>query len=154
MRRVPCLQGILNDTTTSPFSSYTAKQSDIAFPVSLWYDFYLNTTPPLFLSSFFFQAGPITLCLTLSLWRKRRRNMHSRKSLQVGLLRKLMVLAFLSLLVCGEKEAATVNVGIKNHSTNMHQRQKHQRLRHSFDVFFSNKRKVPNASDPLHNRWG
>ena len=45
MRRVPCLQGILNDTTTSPFSSYTAKQSDIAFPVSLWYDFYLNPTP-------------------------------------------------------------------------------------------------------------
>jgi len=32
------------------------------------------------------------------------------------------------------------------------QRQQRQRLRHSFDVYFSSKRKVPNASDPLHNR--
>ncbi|KAK8544846.1 hypothetical protein V6N13_003406 [Hibiscus sabdariffa] len=30
--------------------------------------------------------------------------------------------------------------------------QEKQRLRHSFGVFFSSKRKVPNAADPLHNR--
>ncbi|CAB4266266.1 unnamed protein product [Prunus armeniaca] len=32
------------------------------------------------------------------------------------------------------------------------QQQQQQRLRHSFEAFFSSKRKVPNASDPLHNR--
>ncbi|VVA11998.1 PREDICTED: POPTR_0002s12330g [Prunus dulcis] len=32
------------------------------------------------------------------------------------------------------------------------QQQQQQRLRHSFETFFSSKRKVPNASDPLHNR--
>ncbi len=79
--------------------------------------------------------------------------MHFQQSLKVGFLRKLMVLlACFSLLVGGEKEAATMVVGVNNQSTNMQEKKQQRRLRHSFDVFFPNKRKVPNASDPLHNR--
>lgn len=71
-------------------------------------------------------------------------------------MRKLMFLAFLAFVVCGEKEAGTV-VGVNslqppNMQDKKHQRQQQKRLKQSFDVFFSSKRKVPNASDPLHNR--
>ena len=78
--------------------------------------------------------------------------------MQVVWLRQLMVVAFISLLVCGDQKEAAVAVGVHNRSPNTRAREKQQhqqqrqRLRHSFDVYFSSKRKVPNASDPLHNR--
>jgi hypothetical protein len=80
--------------------------------------------------------------------------------MQVGWLRQLMVVAFISLLVCGDQKEAAVAGGVHNRSPNtrarekqqQQQQQQRQRLRHSFDVYFSSKRKVPNASDPLHNR--
>lgn len=34
-----------------------------------------------------------------------------------------------------------------------HQQEPEQQQQHSLDEFFSSKRSVPNASDPLHNRW-
>ncbi|KAB1220293.1 hypothetical protein CJ030_MR3G019039 [Morella rubra] len=79
--------------------------------------------------------------------------MQVHQSLQVGtLLRKLMILAFLSLLVCGEGEAAMV-VGVHSQSRNVQEKQQFKHLiRHSSDLYVSSKRKVPNASDPLHNR--
>ncbi|KAG6626451.1 hypothetical protein I3843_15G043700 [Carya illinoinensis] len=81
--------------------------------------------------------------------------MHVHQSLRVGMLRKLMFLAFLAFLVCVEKEAGLV-VGVNslqppNMQEKQQQRQRPKRLKHSFDAFFSSKRKVPNASDPLHN---
>ncbi|KAJ0024376.1 hypothetical protein Pint_08698 [Pistacia integerrima] len=81
--------------------------------------------------------------------------MYYQQFFQVGLFQKLIVIIFLSLLVSGEKEETLV-VGINNKPPIMqakqHQKQKQERLRHSFDAFMSSKRKVPNASDPLHNR--
>jgi hypothetical protein len=137
---VPCLQGTLNNTTL-PFSSFAAKQSDIAFPVT--FPFCLSvypSIPPSFLNS---PISPL-----------------KKKKMRVGWLRQLiMVVGFLSLLVRGEKEEAAAVVGAHSRSPNMQQqqqkkpqRQQRQRLRHSFDVYFTSKRKVPNASDPLHNR--
>ncbi|WRX31207.1 hypothetical protein QQP08_023694 [Theobroma cacao] len=64
----------------------------------------------------------------------------------------------LSLLVSGDqKEESSVLVGMNGYSPGTKEKQpvrqqQHQRLRHHFDAFFSSKRKVPNASDPLHNR--
>ncbi|ONI33497.1 hypothetical protein PRUPE_1G428300 [Prunus persica] len=77
----------------------------------------------------------------------------------------LMVLVFFSMLVSGYKEN-TMPLSVPNnveqnqqeHEDDMNKRpqqqqqQQQQRLRHSFEAFFSSKRKVPNASDPLHNR--
>lgn len=81
---------------------------------------------------------------------------------QVGLLQKLMVVFLLSLLVSGENEEELKEAGTsisKQSTANVYVQQRQQekraqqqRLRHSFDAFFSDKRKVPNASDPLHNR--
>ncbi|KAH7526834.1 hypothetical protein JRO89_XSUnG0046900 [Xanthoceras sorbifolium] len=81
---------------------------------------------------------------------------------QVGLLQKYIILVvLLSLLVSAEKEAEKgVVVGMNSHppTTQMlgkqnqkPQQQQQQRLRHSLDGLFSSKRRVPNASDPLHN---
>uniref|UniRef100_F6GZW1 Uncharacterized protein n=1 Tax=Vitis vinifera TaxID=29760 RepID=F6GZW1_VITVI len=81
--------------------------------------------------------------------------MRSYQCLRVGLLQKFMVLVFLSLLVFGQKEEA-MDVGTNGESPGIQekqqQKQQQQRLRHSLDVFLSSKRRVPNASDPLHNR--
>ncbi|KAJ4701674.1 Clavata3/ESR (CLE) [Melia azedarach] len=82
--------------------------------------------------------------------------MQYQQLVQVGLLQKLIVVIFLSLLVSGEKEEAMV-FGTNSHSKTVpaekqQQKQQRPRLRHSFDSFFSSKRRVPNASDPLHNR--
>ncbi|KDP41663.1 hypothetical protein JCGZ_16070 [Jatropha curcas] len=65
--------------------------------------------------------------------------------------KKIIVLILLySLLVSGEKEET---MAVTHADDKQPRRQeKHQRLRSSFDVLFSSKRKVPNASDPLHNR--
>ncbi|CAL0323805.1 unnamed protein product [Lupinus luteus] len=62
-------------------------------------------------------------------------------------------------IICGEKEEAVF--GLSNQKPNMQEKQLRQRkqLQHQkqvqkypFDVFVSEKREVPNASDPLHNR--
>lgn len=79
-----------------------------------------------------------------------------RQLLRVCWLKKLiLVLVLISLfLVTGE----TMKVGrmVKDESESPKGKQtkevRNQRLRHTFDVFFSSKRRVPNASDPLHNR--
>ncbi|CAL0322485.1 unnamed protein product [Lupinus luteus] len=61
--------------------------------------------------------------------------------------------------VCGEKEESVV--GLSNQKPNMQEKQlklrkqlQHQEQvpKYPFDVFVSEQRKVPNASDPLHNR--
>ncbi|PON46886.1 hypothetical protein TorRG33x02_324770, partial [Trema orientale] len=82
----------------------------------------------------------------------------------VGFLHKVMFLVlFLSLLVFGEKELAdeesssttslvVVVDKLKEYSPGLYGKQLKRSLRHSFDALFSSKRKVPNASDPLHNR--
>lgn len=155
MSLVCSLQGILNNnnTTLLPFFLLHCRTKRYSFP---------SFPPSPFLSIlFFFLSSPFSQDRR----RRRRRspegsNMRVRQPLQVGWLRQLMVvLAFFLLLVCGEKEAATTVVGVYNRSPNMqekqqhHERQQRQRLRHSFEVYFASKRKVPNASDPLHNRW-
>ncbi|CAL8996285.1 unnamed protein product [Prunus brigantina] len=71
----------------------------------------------------------------------------------------LMVLVLFSMLVSGYKEN-TMPLSVPNnveqkqqeHEDDMNKQPQQQRLRHSFEAFFSSKRKVPNASDPLHNR--
>ncbi|KAJ6939810.1 hypothetical protein NC651_006083 [Populus alba x Populus x berolinensis] len=81
------------------------------------------------------------------------RKMHYQQSPRVFVLQKPMVILLLVLFVSGDrKEETTVNVhGLQNQQPPS-STEKQQRLRHSFDTFFSSKRKVPNASDPLHNR--
>lgn len=73
---------------------------------------------------------------------------------------KVIVFVFLivTFLVCGEKEEPLV-VGMNNkqqsNKTEKKQSQRkheHQRSNQPFGVYLSQMRKVPNASDPLHNR--
>ncbi|PRQ27782.1 hypothetical protein RchiOBHm_Chr6g0308941 [Rosa chinensis] len=83
---------------------------------------------------------------------------------KMELQRRLIVLVFLALVVSGYKENSTTTPPVSVHdqlqysSRNLEAKQKvneeKKRLRHhySFEAFFANKRKVPNASDPLHNR--
>nr|DAD21393.1 TPA_asm: hypothetical protein HUJ06_022856 [Nelumbo nucifera] len=77
--------------------------------------------------------------------------------LHAGLIQKLIVLALLSLLVAGEKNRTT-SILAEKQPLGSQQRQQHihrlqlVQLHHPFDMFFSNKRRVPNTSDPLHNR--
>lgn len=78
--------------------------------------------------------------------------------------RVLLVLVFLSMLVCGNKEKATRAraraVGVHNQlkypsqvkQQEVEEKKRLRRHHHSFEAFFASKRKVPNASDPLHNR--
>ncbi|KAE8725742.1 putative Cytochrome P450, family 81, subfamily K, polypeptide 2 [Hibiscus syriacus] len=76
--------------------------------------------------------------------------MLSQPALQLRLLQTLMVVMLLSLLVSADqKDDEPLLVGINARPPFP---QEKQRLRHSFGVFFSSKRKVPNAADPLHNR--
>ncbi|OAY50991.1 hypothetical protein MANES_05G178800v8 [Manihot esculenta] len=73
--------------------------------------------------------------------------------MQVGMLQKLIFLILVSLfVVSGEKEEKLVVNNTYSQQPTRKEKQQYQRLSFSFDVFFSNKRKVPNASDPLHNR--
>ncbi|XWS24157.1 hypothetical protein CRYUN_Cryun28dG0076500 [Craigia yunnanensis] len=83
--------------------------------------------------------------------------MHFQPSLPLRLLQKLMVVMLLYLvLVSGDLKEESMLVGMNGHAPGAKEKQpvkqQHQRLRHSFGVFSSSKRKVPNASDPLHNR--
>ncbi|GMI77408.1 hypothetical protein HRI_001410100 [Hibiscus trionum] len=76
-------------------------------------------------------------------------------SLQLRLLQTLMAVLLLSLLVSADqKDDESLLVGTNARSSVPEEKQplEQQRLRHSFGVFFSSKRKVPNAADPLHNR--
>lgn len=72
------------------------------------------------------------------------------------MLQKLVVLILLVLFVSGDqREEKTVRIvhGLQNQQPpGSTEKQQQQRLRRSFDKFFSSKRKVPNAADPLHNR--
>ncbi|KAK8642588.1 hypothetical protein V6N13_011927 [Hibiscus sabdariffa] len=85
-------------------------------------------------------------------------SMHFQPSLLVRLLKKLMIIMLVvSVLVSGYQKEDAMLVGMdgdaKERQPWKHQHhQHHQRSRRSIDVFFSSKRKVPNASDPLHNR--
>lgn len=80
--------------------------------------------------------------------------------MQVGLLHKLVMLVVLSLLVSGEdklrlsqnESSISVVVGMKKKLGVSEMKKNHQRVAHSLDEFFWSKRRVPNASDPLHNR--
>ncbi|KAI4316646.1 hypothetical protein L6164_024606 [Bauhinia variegata] len=79
--------------------------------------------------------------------------MYFRQFSRVGRLRRIMVFLLLTLLVvCGEKEESSVVGFHKQPSSMAGQNQQHQRPRQPLAVYFSGKRKVPNASDPLHNR--
>ncbi|OMO70596.1 hypothetical protein COLO4_28570 [Corchorus olitorius] len=89
--------------------------------------------------------------------------MHFQQTLKVGFWQKLMVIVLLLLfllLVSGDQNEESMFAAMNVHSqgdkenqtVNQKQQQPQQRLRHSFDAFFSSKRRVPNASDPLHNR--
>ncbi|GKV10292.1 hypothetical protein SLEP1_g21683 [Rubroshorea leprosula] len=68
----------------------------------------------------------------------------------------MVVMLVMSFLMAGGEE--TMVVGGNSRSASLQEikpkqePQQRQGLRHSFGAFFSNKRKVPNASDPLHNR--
>ncbi|KAK8624282.1 hypothetical protein V6N13_065630 [Hibiscus sabdariffa] len=72
----------------------------------------------------------------------------------------MVVMLLLSLLVSGDQSGESVLDAIDGHSPGVRDKkpvenQQHagsQRLRSSFYVFFSSKRKVPHSSDPLHNR--
>ncbi|GMI89697.1 hypothetical protein HRI_002639000 [Hibiscus trionum] len=86
--------------------------------------------------------------------------MHFQPYLQLRLFQKLMVvMLLLSLLVSGDQTGESVLVAVNSESLGVKEKkpvenQQHGsgRLRHSFYVFFSSKRKVPHSSDPLHNR--
>ncbi|CAN6539839.1 unnamed protein product [Malus baccata var. baccata] len=76
----------------------------------------------------------------------------------------LIVLVFLPMLVSGDKEN-TMQLGLRNQHYSLsspnkqaekeqenNKQQRRLNSKHSFEAFFSSKRRVPNASDPLHNR--
>lgn len=83
-------------------------------------------------------------------------NMHFHQFSELGWLRRVMFLVLLTLLflVSGEKQESSV-VGLRNHTPSMVETQKlrDKQPKQPLDVYYSVKRKVPNASDPLHNRW-
>lgn len=77
---------------------------------------------------------------------------------RVGLVQKLVILALLSFMAYGEKDKMVVGMNKKQHEL-QRQRQpqetedeQHGKHHHPFDLYSSSKRKVPNVSDPLHNR--
>ncbi|KAL3505094.1 hypothetical protein ACH5RR_034935 [Cinchona calisaya] len=87
-----------------------------------------------------------------------------QSSRQMGLFQKLVILVLLSLLAYGGKNRMVVGMNKKltlvlqekQHKVQHLQQQEdqEQKKKHSFDhdLFSSSKRRVPNASDPLHNR--
>lgn len=76
--------------------------------------------------------------------------MHFHKFSFVGGLKKAMFFVLLiTFLVCGENQESSVVEPQKKHSQMQHQ---HQTTAQPFDVYMSQTRRVPNTSDPLHNR--
>ncbi|OIT37730.1 hypothetical protein A4A49_55016 [Nicotiana attenuata] len=78
--------------------------------------------------------------------------MQIKQSRPVGLFQSwLVILVFLSLLFVSAAKNNTV-VAQKQPEEEEAQQPQNWKLRHSLDVFFPSKRRVPNESDPLHNR--
>lgn len=72
--------------------------------------------------------------------------------------RLLLLMAIFTLLVSGESKGTMGVVVIHQHPPSKMQEKHRKQLpsppwRHSFSALFASKRKVPNTSDPLHNRW-
>ncbi|KAG8377495.1 hypothetical protein BUALT_Bualt08G0038800 [Buddleja alternifolia] len=69
-----------------------------------------------------------------------------------------MLTSFQALLVSGSavenNETMAVGNNRKISAASKHQEKQleAQRVKHAFDALFSSKRRVPNESDPLHNR--
>ncbi|KAL2318486.1 hypothetical protein Fmac_032362 [Flemingia macrophylla] len=78
--------------------------------------------------------------------------MHFHQCSLVGALKRFMVFVLLTFLVCGEKEEPSLVVDQRHPPHNMPEKQQKLHPRYPFGFYFSQKRKVPNASDPLHNR--
>ncbi|CAJ1972737.1 unnamed protein product [Sphenostylis stenocarpa] len=74
----------------------------------------------------------------------------------LGGFKSFMVFLLLTLQVTAEKQHPSILVEHHFHPHNMPQKQpklhQHHPPRYPFGVYFPQKRKVPNASDPLHNR--
>ncbi|CAJ2675381.1 unnamed protein product [Trifolium pratense] len=66
---------------------------------------------------------------------------------------KVVVFVLLiTFLVCGENEESSI-VETQESTTKAEKKQNQKQLRtQPFGVYFSQMRRVPNASDPLHNR--
>lgn len=132
-----CTRWHATSTFSFYFSSHLPDQSHLAF----------SALSP---------AGPIIpefLRFLSPLWKSLSFTARKMK-MQVGMLQKLIFLILVSLfVVSGEKEEMLVVNNTYSQQPTRKEKQQYQRLSFSFDVFFSNKRKVPNASDPLHNRW-
>ncbi|KAI3465300.1 hypothetical protein Pfo_021963, partial [Paulownia fortunei] len=91
---------------------------------------------------------------------------HEQQSFGVGMLRKLVFLFLLALVVSAGENNETMVVGSRKISASKLQEKQlgkvddqqlqrqleRLRVKHAFDAFFSSKRRVPNESDPLHNR--
>lgn len=80
-----------------------------------------------------------------------------RQSLHGGLLQKTIALIFLSLLlVSGDQKEEKVKVAFGTNNSHLPpnvQEKQHQNPQQKQSLrYFSSKRRVPNASDPLHNR--
>ncbi|PIM98335.1 hypothetical protein CDL12_29186 [Handroanthus impetiginosus] len=85
--------------------------------------------------------------------------MQIQQSFRVGMLQNLLVLFLLVLLVSASENNNRVLSAkrILNSSRKLQEKQQQfqiekQGVKHAFDAFFSSKRRVPHASDPLHNR--
>lgn len=93
-------------------------------------------------------------------------SMEFKEYQKVGLMKKVMIIFLLTFLVFGHKNTTVIAMN-KNKMVMLSQTQQkpqqqqqqqeeeerqEQSLKHSVEVFFSSKRRVPNASDPLHNR--
>ncbi|CAH1422028.1 unnamed protein product [Lactuca virosa] len=73
-------------------------------------------------------------------------NMHNHRCIQVG----LVIIVLLSLLVSGA-ENGREPIGISR-NVQPEKQQKQQNQQQGLGDLYSSKRRVPNASDPLHNR--
>lgn len=84
---------------------------------------------------------------------RRRNNMHLQHFSLVAWFPRVMVFVLLTFLVCGELKEESSVVGLSSQTPNMvgNQKQREKQQKQPFDVFYTQKRKVPNASDPLHN---
>lgn len=135
--------------TASPFSFYTAqtKQTNKAYQLFHLLS-YTSSSASLSLIHPTLYMYALHWCYHLI---KVTKNMHFHKCSFVGGLKKVMFFVLLiTFLVCGEnQESSSVVEPQKKHSQMQHQ---HQTTAQPFDVYMSQMRRVPNTSDPLHNR--
>ncbi|KAK4348864.1 hypothetical protein RND71_031619 [Anisodus tanguticus] len=84
--------------------------------------------------------------------------MQIKLSMPVGHVQMQVILVFLFLLFAFAGKNNTMVAAITKKSTPKKTEKQQQQLqnwkvmRHSVDVFYPSKRRVPNESDPLHNR--